>query len=193
MYSFKNFNLLCICEHIPCSWLVNFFVLLVINERASTNTLCWILRFDNLLNPLSKPLTSCFRCAFVWTHFFFSYSCFGCAQIEVHETLYIDTRVESIYQLGSYFPYWYIKEQDFFSPARDQNIQKKKIQWCFMIIVMSDDAWGTFPQCGTRFVLGLHFGNISGPSCMQKYVNFFCHVNPSTIYENFIHCPWCAA
>lgn len=47
-----------------------------------------------------------------------------------------------------------IKEQDFFSPARDLNVKRKKIRWCFMVIVMSHDAWGTFPQCRTRFVLG---------------------------------------
>jgi hypothetical protein len=34
MYSFFNFNLMCICEHILCFWLVDFFVFSMIGEIA---------------------------------------------------------------------------------------------------------------------------------------------------------------
>jgi hypothetical protein len=68
MYSFFSFNLMCICEHIPCSWLVDFFVLLVIGEKVSTNN---VLNIEILqpIEPSFKNLLShaldVFRCALV--------------------------------------------------------------------------------------------------------------------------------
>jgi hypothetical protein len=91
---------MCICEHIFCFWLIDFFVLLVIGERTSTNTvLCWIWDlitcwtfFWNLLYHVLYLYLDVHLCE----HIFFSFSCFGYVKIEVHETPYIDTRVESL-------------------------------------------------------------------------------------------------
>jgi hypothetical protein len=111
MYPFKIFNLMCICGNIFCFWLVDFFVFLVIGEKTSTNTIfCWIwdliTYWTFFLNLLYHAL-DLYLDVHLCEHFFFPCSCFGCAEIEVHETPYIDTKVESIYQLVSYFPYWY--------------------------------------------------------------------------------------
>jgi hypothetical protein len=74
MDSFFDFNLMCICEHILCFWLVDFFVLLMIGERASINifvkfwdlTTYWTLFLNLLYHALDVT-----GCAFVWTHFIF--------------------------------------------------------------------------------------------------------------------------
>jgi len=82
---------MCICEHILCYWLIDFFVFSMFDERISKNiVLCWIwdlITYRTFFLNLLYHALHLYLDVHLCEHIFFSYSYFGCAKIEVHETL----------------------------------------------------------------------------------------------------------